>query len=142
MVHGFTYTDYLTELGYADMTCGSPLGCPTDIIYFKSSTDTAVANAYHNAKGLLMNMGYSEDAAISMLSVACDFGMTQASSILRAAPLQPRAGASRIRECLADAPRALRRPITGRRWELGRARCAQARCWLPAAAKHATRTHL
>jgi hypothetical protein len=113
VVHGFTYTDYLTELGYADMTCGSPLGCPTDIIYFKSSTDTAVANAYHNAKGLLMNMGYSEDAAISMLSVACDFGMTQASSCSRLRTAPPAAAATRWRftrsptfGCFSDAPRA------------------------------------
>ena len=84
VVHGFTVNDYIKELGYNNTSCagGADLGCPmlngvSTSVYFLSSTDTAVANAYLNAKGLLMKMGFSEDSAISMLSVAADFGMTQ-----------------------------------------------------------------
>lgn len=82
MVHGFTFSDYLTELGYATTsrpgcTTGAVTGCPTSNVYLQSSTDKAVSNAYHNSVAFLMNLGFDEDAAISALSVACDFGITQ-----------------------------------------------------------------
>ena len=41
----------------------------------------AVGNAMNNGRTFLMNKGYSEDVAISMMSVACDFGITQVSSL-------------------------------------------------------------
>jgi acetamidase/formamidase len=98
VVHGFTYTDYLTSLGYTNTSCNgtaiggvslganstySPLGCPlggtTSQIFFQSRTDDAVANAVHQAKSFVMGWSptFTEDNAISMLTVACDFALTQ-----------------------------------------------------------------
>ena len=37
----------------------------------------AVANAMRNGRTFLMNKGFSEDEAFTMMSVACDFGITQ-----------------------------------------------------------------
>lgn len=37
----------------------------------------AVANAMRNGKTLLMNKGYTEDEALTIMSVAGDFGITQ-----------------------------------------------------------------
>ena len=97
VIHGFTYTDYLAALGYSSTACNgaaysglggnatySPLGCPSlaagdqSSIFFNSRTDDAVANAFHQAKAFVMSYtSLSEDNAISMLTVACDFGITQ-----------------------------------------------------------------
>jgi len=71
VAHGFSYQNYLTELGYHNGT-NTGLG-----IYGKSSVDRAVGNAMRNGKALLMNKGYSEDEAITLMSVAADFGITQ-----------------------------------------------------------------
>jgi len=72
VAHGFSYQNYLTELGYN--VPGHDVGPG---IYGNSSVDRAVANAMRNGKKLLMNKGYSEDEAITIMSVAGDFGITQ-----------------------------------------------------------------
>jgi acetamidase/formamidase len=90
VIHGFTYTDYLTELGYANTACNgigvsflggtstySPTGCPTGNIYFESAIEPAMANAHKQARDFLMKMGYDEDAATTMITLAGDFGTTQ-----------------------------------------------------------------
>jgi len=43
----------------------------------KSSIERAVANTMRNARTLLMNMGFTEDEAITILSATGDFGITQ-----------------------------------------------------------------
>lgn len=71
VVHGFTFNDYLTELGYANTTCaaGNLTGCPTSIVYFQSSTDKAVANSYHNVRGRpAPPLAYTDTSAACSLS--------------------------------------------------------------------------
>jgi hypothetical protein len=47
-------------------------------IYKKSSLDLALRDAFHKMRSFLMNTkGLSEDEAISLISVAVDFGATQ-----------------------------------------------------------------
>ena len=68
MLHGFSYPKYLTELG------------PTaqSDIYSKSSVDLALRDAFRKMRHFLMTTrGLSEDEAISLMSVAVDFGVTQ-----------------------------------------------------------------
>ena len=63
-MHGFTYTDYLTELGYADISCGNTnLGCATSNVYFKSNIGMAMTNAHKQGIKFLGTMGYTEDQA-------------------------------------------------------------------------------
>jgi acetamidase/formamidase len=50
---------------------------PFPLSHTALSTSRAVANAMRNGKKLLMNKGYSEDEAITIMSVAGDFGITQ-----------------------------------------------------------------
>jgi len=72
LAHGFSFQNYITELGY-----DQPNG-PTEVIYFKSSVDRAVGNAMRNGITLLMQQkGMTEDEAITLLSTAADFGITQ-----------------------------------------------------------------
>ena len=68
VLHGFSFANYLEELG------------PTaqQDIYKKSSIDLALRDAFRKMRGFLMNTkGLSEDEAISLISVAVDFGVTQ-----------------------------------------------------------------
>jgi acetamidase/formamidase len=68
VLHGFSYANYLEELG------------PTaqQDIYQKSSIDLALKDAFRKVRTFLMSTkGLSEDEAISLSSVAVDFGVTQ-----------------------------------------------------------------
>ena len=68
IVQGFSHPNYLAELGETALT----------EVYRKSSLDAAMRDAFRKARRLLMaGWGLSEDAAISLLSVAVDFGITQ-----------------------------------------------------------------
>src|SRR5216683_1304999 len=68
VVHGFSYANYLAELG--DGAQGE--------IYVKSSLDRAMSDAFRKMRHFLMTAkGLSEDEAISLMSVAIDFGVTQ-----------------------------------------------------------------
>jgi acetamidase/formamidase len=68
LVHGFSYSNYLSELGPAAQS----------EIFAKSSVDRAMRDAYHKMRHFLMTAkGLNEDEAISLMSVAVDFGITQ-----------------------------------------------------------------
>jgi acetamidase/formamidase len=68
VLHGFTYPNYLTDLG-ADAQ---------KKIYEKSSVDLAMRDAFRKMRHFLMTTkGLSENEAISLMSVAVDFGITQ-----------------------------------------------------------------
>jgi acetamidase/formamidase len=67
-VHGFSYPDYLSDLG-ADAQ---------NLIFQKSSVDLAMRDAYRKMRHFLMTtQNLDEDEAISLMSVAADFGITQ-----------------------------------------------------------------
>src|SRR2546425_2680493 len=64
----FSYANYLAELG-ADAQSK---------IYEKSSVDLAMRDAFRKMRHFLMTTrGLNEDEAISLMSVAVDFGVTQ-----------------------------------------------------------------
>jgi acetamidase/formamidase len=68
VLHGFSYPNYLTELGPEAQSA----------IYSKSSIDLAMRDAFRKTRHFLMaTKGLSEDEAISLMSVAVDFGVTQ-----------------------------------------------------------------
>jgi acetamidase/formamidase len=68
IVHGFSYGDYLSELGANAQSA----------IFEKSSMDRAMRAAYRNMRHFLMTtQGLSEDEAIALMSIAVDFGVTQ-----------------------------------------------------------------
>jgi acetamidase/formamidase len=68
VLHGFSYANYLKELG-ADAQSK---------IYEKSSVDLAMKDAFRKMRHFLMTTkGLSEDEAISLMSVAVDFAVTQ-----------------------------------------------------------------
>jgi acetamidase/formamidase len=68
VVHGFSYANYLGELGDTAQSD----------IYSKSSVDSAMRDAFRKTRQFLMTTyDLSEDEAISFLSVAADFGITQ-----------------------------------------------------------------
>jgi acetamidase/formamidase len=68
LLHGFSYANYLSELGP---------NAQQDI-YAKSSVDRALRDAYHKMRHFLMStQNLSEDEAISLMSIAVDFGITQ-----------------------------------------------------------------
>jgi acetamidase/formamidase len=68
LVHGFSYANYLAEL--PDQ--------PQSTIFTKSSLDLAMRDAFHKMRHFLMTAkGLDEDEAISLLTVAVDFGITQ-----------------------------------------------------------------
>jgi acetamidase/formamidase len=68
VVHGFSYANYLEELGP---------NAQKDI-FQKSSIDKAMKDAAHKTRAFLMQgFGLTEDEAISLMSVAVDFGITQ-----------------------------------------------------------------
>ncbi len=68
VVHGFTYPNYLVDLGPKAQ----------QDIYSNSSLDKAMEDAFTKMRHFLMTtQGLSEDEAISLMSVAADFGVTQ-----------------------------------------------------------------
>jgi acetamidase/formamidase len=68
LVHGFSFANYLTELGDKAQSD----------IYSKSSVDLALRDAFRKMRKFLMTTkGLTEDEAISLSSVAVDFGVTQ-----------------------------------------------------------------
>jgi acetamidase/formamidase len=68
IIHGFSYSNYLAELGE---------GAQSDI-YKKSSLDLAMRDAFRKTRRFLMTAkALSEDEAISLMSAAIDFGVTQ-----------------------------------------------------------------
>jgi len=68
VLHGFSYPNYLRDLGrYAQSE-----------IYQRSSIDLALRNAFRATRRFLIeHYGLDEDEAISLMSVAVDFGITQ-----------------------------------------------------------------
>jgi acetamidase/formamidase len=67
-VYGFTYPNYLQELGESAQT----------EIASRSSLDQAMRDAFRKLRRFLMTVHrLSEDEAISLMSVAADFGVTQ-----------------------------------------------------------------
>jgi acetamidase/formamidase/AraC-like DNA-binding protein len=68
VVHGFTHPNYLAEFGASAQS----------EIYNRSSLDPAIRDAFRKMRRFLMvAKGLSEDEAISLISVAVDFGVTQ-----------------------------------------------------------------
>ena len=68
VVHGFSYANYLEELGEKAQS----------EIYSRSSVDGAMRDAFRKMRHFLMTTkGLSEDEAVSLMSVAVDFGVTQ-----------------------------------------------------------------
>jgi acetamidase/formamidase len=68
VVHGFSFPDYLNQLGPNAQ----------EEIFKKSSVDLAMRDAYRKMRDFLMHArNLSEDEAISLISVAVDFGVTQ-----------------------------------------------------------------
>ncbi len=68
VVHGFSYANYLDALGESAQ----------QDIYANSSIDGAMRDAFRKMRRFLMTTyGLSEDEAISLMSVAADFGVTQ-----------------------------------------------------------------
>ncbi len=68
VVHGFSHANYLAELGERAHS----------EVYEKSSLDLAMKDAFRKARRFLMTAQHlSEDEAVSLLSVAVDFGVTQ-----------------------------------------------------------------
>jgi acetamidase/formamidase len=68
VVHGFSFANYLAELGPKAQS----------EIYAKSSTDLALRDAFRKMRHFLMTTQHlSEDEAVSLMSVAVDFGVTQ-----------------------------------------------------------------
>ena len=67
LVHGFSFPNYLADLGANAQS----------EIYQKSSIDLALRDAFRKMRHFLMaTRGLSEDEAISLMSVAVDYGIT------------------------------------------------------------------
>lgn len=68
VIHGSSHPDYLKEFGDKARSA----------IYEKSSLDPAMRDAFRKTRRFLMTaMGLTEDEAISLMSIAVDFGVTQ-----------------------------------------------------------------
>ena len=68
VLHGFSFANYLEELGSEAQSD----------IYKKSSIDLALKDAFRKMRAFLMQTkGLTEDEAISLISIAVDFGVTQ-----------------------------------------------------------------
>jgi acetamidase/formamidase len=68
VMSGFSYPNYLADLGTNAQS----------EIFAKSSIDLAMRDAFRKMRGFLMHTkGLTEDEAISLMSVAVDFGITQ-----------------------------------------------------------------
>jgi acetamidase/formamidase len=67
-VHGFSFANYLAELGDKAQS----------EIFAKSSLEAAMRDAFRKLRRfLMMAKGLTEDEAISLMSVAVDFAVTQ-----------------------------------------------------------------
>jgi acetamidase/formamidase len=68
VLHGFSHPNYLAEFGTSAQS----------EVYQKSTLDQAMRDAFIKTRRFLMSTkGLSEDEAISLMSVAVDFGVTQ-----------------------------------------------------------------
>jgi len=68
LVHGFSYPNYLAELGATAQT----------EVYKKGSVDLALRDAFRKMRHFLMKTRkLTEDEAISLMSISVDFGITQ-----------------------------------------------------------------
>lgn len=68
VLHGFSYANYLAELGAEAQNS----------IFSKSSLDLALKDAFRKMRHFLMHtQQLSEDEAVSLMSIAVDFGITQ-----------------------------------------------------------------
>ncbi|HTJ95751.1 MAG TPA: acetamidase/formamidase family protein [Pararobbsia sp.] len=68
VLHGFSYPNYLAEFGTSAQSA----------VYEKSTLDLAMRDAFIKTRRFLMTtQNLSEDEAISLISVAVDFGVTQ-----------------------------------------------------------------
>ncbi len=68
VVHGFSFPNYLADLGAKAQSD----------IYSKSSTDLALRDAFRKMRRFLMSTQHlGEDEAVSLMSIAVDFGITQ-----------------------------------------------------------------
>ena len=68
VLSGFSYPNYLADLGPDAQSA----------IFAKSSIDLAMRDAFRKMRGFLMHAhGLTEDEAISLMSIAVDFGITQ-----------------------------------------------------------------
>ncbi|BCJ91234.1 hypothetical protein IZ6_19690 [Terrihabitans soli] len=68
LIHGFSYANFLAELGP---------NAQSDI-FGKSSVDLALKDAFKKMRTFLMTTkGLTEDEAVSLMSIAVDFGITQ-----------------------------------------------------------------
>ncbi|MDO9710909.1 acetamidase/formamidase family protein [Paracraurococcus lichenis] len=68
VMSGFSYPNYLADLGPDAQ----------NEIFAKSSIDLAMRDAFRKMRGFLMHAkGLTEDEAISLMSIAVDFGITQ-----------------------------------------------------------------
>ncbi len=68
VLSGFSYPNYLRDLGPDAQAA----------IFAKSSIDLAMRDAFRKMRQFLMHAkGLTEDEAISLMSVAVDFGITQ-----------------------------------------------------------------
>ena len=68
ILHGFSLPNHLTELGQKAQSQ----------IYMKSTLDHAMRDAFRKTRRFLMSVkGLSEDEAVTLISVAVDFGITQ-----------------------------------------------------------------
>ena len=68
VLHGFSHPNYLSEFGEKARS----------EIYSRSSVDLAMRDAFRKARRFLMSSkGLTEDEAVSLISVAVDFGITQ-----------------------------------------------------------------
>lgn len=68
VLHGFSFPNYLAELGSKAQS----------EIYGKSSIDLAMRDSFRKMRRFLMTtQGLSEDEAVSLISIAVDFGVTQ-----------------------------------------------------------------
>ena len=68
MLHGFSFPNYLADLGEKAQS----------EIYSKSSVDLALRDVFRKMRHFLMTtQGLSEDEAVSLMSVGVDFGVTQ-----------------------------------------------------------------
>ncbi|SOZ39854.1 protein of unknown function (plasmid) [Cupriavidus neocaledonicus] len=68
ILHGFSSPNHLTELGQMAQSH----------IYLKSTLDDAMRDAFRKTRRFLMTVkGLREDEAVTLISVAVDFGITQ-----------------------------------------------------------------
>ena len=68
VVHGFSFPNYLADLGAKAQS----------EIYSKSSVDLAMRDAFRKMRHFLMTtQALTEDEAVSLMSIAVDFGVTK-----------------------------------------------------------------